>query len=170
MTLKRNKYFWIWIWIWIYAGQSTAWINSSPTDACMCDNKLSLFLAATKQLYDWFRPSVRLSTRLSVRHALFTTFPSSYHHEIFRSYYHGQKWCQCKRSRSKVKVTEVKPQLSRFRTITPVWIHIWKWNHVHSLKWHSRGVLLFFKVLCEISRSHGAKNCRFWPEFGVSGL
>ena len=30
-------------------------------------------------------------------------FPSSYHHEIFRSYYHGQKWCPCKRSRSEVK-------------------------------------------------------------------
>ena len=27
-------------------------------------------------------------------------FVSSYHHEIFRSYYHWQKWCPCKRSRS----------------------------------------------------------------------
>ena len=39
----------------------------------------------------------------SVRHTFFTMFPSSYHHEIFRSYYHGQKWCPCKRSRSEVK-------------------------------------------------------------------
>ena len=85
-------------------------------------------LAATKQLYDWFspsvcpsasmrcsllygswdqilqrRPSVCLSVRLSVCHTFFTMFPSSYHHEIFRSYYHGQKWCPCKRSRSEVK-------------------------------------------------------------------
>ena len=30
-------------------------------------------------------------------------FPSSYHHEIFRSYYHWQTWCPCKRSRSEVK-------------------------------------------------------------------
>ena len=39
----------------------------------------------------------------SVCHTFFTMFPSSYHHEIFRSYYHGQKWCPCKRSRSEVK-------------------------------------------------------------------
>ena len=30
--------------------------------------------------------------------------------------------------RSKVKVQEVKIQFSRFRTITPVWIHIWWWK------------------------------------------
>ena len=69
--------------------------------------------------------SVRLSVCLShLFDYVFTMFPSSYHHEIFRSYYHGHKWCPCKRSRSKVKVTEVNTQLSRFRTLTPVWIHI----------------------------------------------
>ena len=57
------------------------------------------FLAATKQLYKWYFPSVCPS----VCHTFFTMFPSSYHHEIFRSYYHGQKWCPCKRSRSEVK-------------------------------------------------------------------
>ena len=61
------------------------------------------FLAATKQLYKWYFPSVCLSVRPSVCHTIFTMFPSSYHHEIFRSYYHGQKWCPCKRSRSDVK-------------------------------------------------------------------
>ena len=34
---------------------------------------------------------------------LFTMFPSSYHHKIFRSHYQWQKWCPCKRSRSEVK-------------------------------------------------------------------
>ena len=110
--------------------------------------------------------------------------------------------------RSKVKTTEVKTQLNRFRTVTPVWIHIWwwndaqslmlltrgalffqghpsnskvtrlkkssiltqivcfqtvtpvwiqqwLWNDAQSLKWHRTGALLFFKVLCQISRSHG---------------
>ena len=38
----------------------------------------SLILAATKQLYKWFSPSVRLSHH-------FTMFPSSYHHEISKS-------------------------------------------------------------------------------------
>ena len=97
----------------------------------------------TKQLYKWYFPSVRPSVRPSVCHTFFTMFPSSYHHEIFRSYYHGQEWCPCKRSRSKVKVTEVNTQLSRFRTLTPVWIHIWQWNHAHSWRQHRRGALLF---------------------------
>ena len=49
------------------------------------------FLAATKQLYKWYFPSVCPSVHLSVcpsvRHTFLTMFPSSYHHEIFRSYY-----------------------------------------------------------------------------------
>ena len=61
------------------------------------------FLAATKQLYKWYFPSVCPSVCLSVCHTFFTMFPSSYHPEIFRSYYHGQKWCPCKGSRSEVK-------------------------------------------------------------------
>ena len=52
--------------------------------------------------------------RPSVCDAFFTMFLSSYHHEFVRSYYHWQKWCPCKRSRSKVKVTEVKTHLSLF--------------------------------------------------------
>ena len=71
---------------------------------------------------------------------------------------------------SKVKVTEVNTQLSHFRTLTPVWIHIWQWNHAHSWKQHRRGAVLFFKVILQISRSHGSKNRRIWPRLGVSGL
>ena len=46
--------------------------------------------------------------------------------------------------RSKVKVTEVKTQFSRFRTITPVWIHMWWWNDAQSLMWYRKGALYFF--------------------------
>ena len=102
--------------------------------------------------------------------ALLTMFPSSYHHEIFRSCYQWQMWRSCKRSRSKVKVTEVTTQLNRFRTVNPVWIHIWWWNYTYSLMLLRRGVLLFFKVIRQISRSHGAKNRRIGPRLGVSGL
>ena len=49
--------------------------------------------------------------------------------------------------RSKVKVTEVNTQLNRFRTVTPVWIHIWWWNDAYSLMMLRRGALLFFKVI-----------------------
>ena len=72
--------------------------------------------------------------------------------------------------RSKVKVTEVTNPLNRFRTVTPVWIHIWWWNDAYSLIMLRRGALLFFKVNRQISRSHGSKNRQIWPRLGVSGL
>ena len=79
-----------------------------------------------------------MSVHLSIRHTFFTMFPSLYHHKIFRSYYHWLKWCPYKRSRSRseVKVTEVKTQFSSFRTVTPIWIHIWRRNDAQSLIWH----------------------------------
>ena len=117
--------------------------------------------------------SVRLSVYLSVclLH-LFDNVP------VIASLWNFQEWLLLKKvismqgqvQRSNVKVTEVKSQLSHFRTITPVWIHIWWWNNAHSLMWHRRGVLLFFKVICQISRSHRTINRRFWPEWDVSGL
>ena len=101
------------------------------------------------------RLSVRPSVCLSVCYTFFTMFPSWYHPEIFRSYYQWQMWCPCKRSRSKVKVTEVMTPLNRFRTGTPVWIHIWRSNDAQSLMLLRGGALLFFKVIRQISRSHG---------------
>ena len=58
-----------------------------------------------------------------------------------------------KGQRSNVKVTEVKTQLNCFRTVTPVWIHIWWWNDAPSLTLLGRGALLLFKVIHQISRS-----------------
>ena len=55
--------------------------------------------------------------------------------------------------RSKVKVTEVKTHLSRFRAVTSVWIHIWWRNDAQSLMLLRRGTLLFFKVILQIARS-----------------
>ena len=73
--------------------------------------------------------------------------------------------------RSKVKVTKVTTQLNRFfRTVTPVWILIWWWNDAYSLMLLRGGALLFFKVIRQISRSHGSKNRQIWPRLGVSGL
>ena len=61
----------------------------------VCNCFIILFLAVTKQLYKWYFPSVCLSVRLSVClsvcHTFSTMFPSSYHHEIFRSYYQWPK-------------------------------------------------------------------------------
>ena len=129
------------------------------------------FLAATKQLYEWFSPSVRPSVCPSV-----TPFWLCSHHRIImkfsgvitsdRSDVHAKGQGQ----RSKVKVTEVTTQLNRFRTVTPVWIHIWRWNDAYSLIMLRRGALLFFKVMRQISRSHGSKNRRIWPTSGISRL
>ena len=68
------------------------------------------------------------------------------------------------------KKPSILTQIGRFRTITLVWIHWWLWNDAQSLKQHRRGALSFFKVIRQISRSHGTKNRQFWPELSVSGL
>ena len=138
-----------------------------------------LFLAATKQLYDWFSPSVRPSVRLSVRPSVclsVTPFSPCSHYRIIMklsgviTMVGSDVHAKGQGLRSKVKVTEVNTQLSRFRTLTPVWIHIWQWNHAHSWKQHRRGALLFFKVIRQISRWHGSENRRIWPRLSVSGL
>ena len=116
-------------------------------------------------------PSVCLSVCLSV-----TPFWLCYHHRIIMKLSgvittdQGKVHAKGQGQRSKVKVTEVTTQLNRFRTVTPVWIHIWWWNDTYSLMLLRRGALLFFKVIRQISRSHGAKNRQIWPRLGVSGL
>ena len=152
----------VWIQIW--------WWNDAQSLMLLRRGAL-LFLAATKQLYDWFSPSVCLSVRPSV-----TPFSRCSHHRIImkfsevitndKSDFHAKGQGQ----RSKVKVTEVTTQLDRFRTVTPVWIHIWWWNDAYSLMMLRRGALLFLKVIRQISRSHGSKKRRIWPRLGVSGL
>ena len=158
-----------------YAGQ-TLWHLFVKTVYFQFPNGYAIyFLAATKQLYEWFSPSVRPSVRLSVRLSV-TPFWLCSHHPIImkfsgvitsdKSDVHAKGQGQ----RSKVKVTEVTTQLHRFRTVTLVWIHIWWWNYAYSLMMLRRGALLFFKVICQIWRSHGSKKRQIWPRLGVSGL
>ena len=124
------------------------------------------------------RPSVCLSVRLSV--CLFVCLSVRPSHlfdyvPIIVSSWNFRELLLPKtkvtsRQKVKVKVTEVTTQLNRFRTMTPVWIHIWWWNDAYYLIMLRRGALLFFKVICQISRSHGSKNRRIWARLGVSGL
>ena len=136
---------------------------------------LIVFLAATKQLYEWYFLSVCPSVCLSVCPSV-TPFWLCSHHRIIMKFSgvitrdQGKVHAKGQGQRSKVKVTEVTTQLNRFRTVTPVWIHIWWWNYTYSLMLLRRGALLFLKVIRQISRSHRAKNCRIWPRLGVSGL
>ena len=120
-----------------------------------------LFLAATKQLYEWFIPAVC--------HTFFTMFPSSYHHEIFRSYYHGQKWCPCGRSRSQ-RSKEILTQIECFRTLNS------SLNSLMAMKWCTKPEVVQERcpIVFQGHRSNfkvtGAKKLRFWPELSVSGL
>ena len=68
--------------------------------------------------------------------------------------------------RSKVKVTEVKTQISHFETITPVWFHIWWWNDAQSLILFRSGALLIFNVICQILRSHGLTKSSISTQIG----
>ena len=96
-----------------------------------------IFLAATKHLYELsVHPSIRLFIHLSVTLSLWSCH--GIFHEIFSSYYHWQKLCPWKSSRSS-----------------------WLRNDAQSLKWCKGGALLFFKVICQISRSHGLKTDDF---------
>ena len=165
----------------------------SPYPYCMCKievwNKHDPFSTPSRLLFScdqaalWMVQSVRLSVcpsvclsvRPSVRLSV-TPFWLCSHHPIImkfsgvitsdKSDVHAKGQGQ----RSKVKVTEVTTQLNRFRTVTPVWIHIWWWDDAYSLIMLRRGALLFFKVIHQISRSHGSKKRRIWPRLGVSGL
>ena len=98
-------------------------------------SKIHIFLAATKQLYDWFSPSVCPSVRHTFFHYVPIVMKLSDVITMVWSDVHAKDQGQ----RSKVKVTEVKTQLSRFRTVTSALIHIWQWNRAH---------LLFFNVIC----------------------
>ena len=71
---------------------------------------------------------------------------------------------------TRLKKSSILTQIWRLRAVTPVWTHPWLWNDAQSWKQHRKGVLLFFKVIHQISRSHGTKNGRFWPALSVSGL
>ena len=130
-----------------------------------------IILAATKQLYEWYFLSICLSVYRSV-----TPFWLWSHHLIIMKFSgvitkdQGKVHAKGHGQRSKVKVTEVTTQLNRFRTVTPVWIHIWWWNDTYCLMFLRRGALLFFKVIRQISRSHGSNNRRIWPRLGFSGL
>ena len=122
------------------------------------------------------RPSVRLSVCLSVCLSV-TPFSQCSHHRIVMKFSGVITNDRCdghaknQGQRSKVKVTKVKIRCRRFRTVTPVWIHIRRWIDAHCLIWLRAGALLFFKVICQISRSHRHnKNYRFWSKLSASRL
>ena len=99
------------------------------------------FLAATKQLYEWFSPSVCLSVHPSHLFDYVPIIVSLWNFQELLPMAEVTSIAKGQGQRSKVKVTEVTTQLSRFRTVTPVWIHIWRWNDTYSFMLLRRGVL-----------------------------
>ena len=144
------------------------WYPGPASSHSLQSNIGTAVLAATKQPNEWFSRSVRRSVRLSVRHNFLIMFPSSYHHEIFRSYYHWQKWYPCKRLRSRGQKSrsqmskQILPQFGRFHAVTPALFQRWLCNYAQSLNRCWRDALLFLRVFCQISRSHGTKNADKW--------
>ena len=59
----------------------------------------------------------------------------------------------------------ISTSIGRFRSVTPVWIHRWLWNDAQCLMWYRRVLLLFFKVIHQISRSRGQQNAKFDPNW-----
>ena len=175
MALFTNAYMWHFSGLIHWGRNKMAAISQTTFWNAFSWMKMFKFLAATKQLYKWYFPSVRLSVCPSVCLSV-TPFWLCSHHLIIMKFSgvitndQSKVHAKGQGQRSKVKVTEVTTQLNRFRTVTPVWIHIWWWNDAYSLMLLRRGALLFCKVICQISRSHGSKNCRIWPRLGVSGL
>ena len=80
-----------------------------------------------------FCQSVSLSFRLSVCPSVTPLWLCSHHRIIMKfsgviTNDQSKVHAKIQGQRSKVKVTEVTTQLNSFRTVTPVWIHIWWWN------------------------------------------
>ena len=110
------------------------------------------FIFSCDQAALWMVRSVRLSV---------TPFSLCSHHRIIMkfsgviTYDKSDDHVKGQGQRSKIKVTEVKTQCRRCRTVTPVWIDIWWWNDTQTLMLLRRGVLLLFEVIRQISRSRG---------------
>ena len=139
--------------------------------AALWSRVILILIFSCDQAAIWLVQSVCLSVRLSVCLShLFHHVPIIVSSWNFQELLPWSKVMSMHKVRGQRSRSQVNTQLSPFRTLTPVWIHIWQWNHAHSWKQHRRGALLFFKVIRQISRSHGSKNRRIWPRLGVSGL
>ena len=130
--------------------------------------RIDVFLAATKQLYEWYFLSVCPSVCPSVRLShLFDYVP------IIVSSWNFQELSHWTRVRSMQKV-KVRGQRSRSQRSRPKFSfpdcnsslnsHMMI-NYTYSFMLLRRGALLFFKVIRQISRSHGAKIAEFDPDW-----
>ena len=121
-----------------------------------------MFLAATKQLYEWYFLSVCPPV---------TTFLLCSHHCIIMKFSRvitndqGKVHAKGQGQRSKVKVTKVTTQLNCFRTVTPVWFHIWWWNDAYSLVLLRRGAHCYSRSSVKFQGHTALKIVEFDPDW-----
>ena len=114
--------------------------------------------------------SVRLSVCLSVCLSV-TPFWLCSHHRIIITFSgvitedQGNDHAKGQGQRSKAKVTEVTTQLNRFRTVTPVWIHIWWWNHAYGLMILGEVPYCFSRSSVKFQSHMALKSVEFDPDW-----
>ena len=128
------------------------------------------FLAATKQLYEWFSPSIHLSVRLSHLFHYVPIIVSSWNFQELLPMTEVRSMQKDKVRGQGSRSLRCKPKFAVFWTITPVWIHIWWWNDAQSFMLLRRGALFFSRSSFKFQGHMAKKNGQFWPKLGVSGL
>ena len=165
---------WLWLmltycWFVIWDFRNKLYRNSNPfmhtSFQKIC---LKLFWVATSSsMYGSVLPSISLSVCLSVT----PSWQCSHRRIIMKfsgvinnhkNYVHAKGQSH----RSKVKVTEVMTQLTRFRSVTPVWIHVWWWNDAQSL-WYLGEVPYcfsrsFIKFQGHLAKKKASILTQFW--------
>ena len=93
------------IWLCFVILYNTPVYSQSCQNHVFAIHKSDVLLLYRTYIFSCDQAALRMvqSVCSSVRHFFLTMFPSSYHHEIFRSYYQWQKPRPYKRSRSEVK-------------------------------------------------------------------
>ena len=106
---------------------------------CQMDFPLKKILSVYLSVCQSICPSISLSVRLSVSLSVCLCLSHLFHYALIMvSSWNFQEWlpmievidvyAKVQGQKSKFKVTEVKTQISRFGTITPVWLHmVMKW-------------------------------------------
>ena len=131
-----------------------------------------VFLAATKQLYEWYCPSVRPSVCQS--HP-FDNVPAivswNFREPLPLTKMMSMQKVRGQKSRSQ-RSKQILPQFGRFWAGTPTLIHRWLQNDAQSLKWHLKKscLIVFQGNLSNFNVTRDKKKCQFWPELSVYGL
>ena len=139
--------------------------NKNITELHFRGNIFSCDQAALQMVFS-VCPVVRPSVRLSV-----TPFWLCSHHRIIMKFSgvitndQSNVHAKGQGQRSKVKVKEVTTQLNRFRTVTPVWIHIWWWNDAYSLMLLRRGAHCFSRSSVKFQGHTALKIVEFDPDW-----